>query len=138
MRVDDALGLIAQAFAEARGRGLKPMAVSVLDTGGHVVAAAREDGAGFARLRLAEAKAWGALGLGLGTRALSERAEAAPAFFAAAASLFDGRLIPVPGGLLLSRRGETLGAIGVSGDAADADEACGLQAAAALGFEAKA
>lgn len=137
MRLSDAQAMIAAAFGEARRLQARPLAVVVLDAGGHVVAAAREDGAGFARIRIAEAKAWGALGLGLGTRTLGERAAAAPTFFAAAASLLDGRLLPVPGGLLLSSGGVVTGAVGVSGDAAGIDEACGLAAAAATGFAAE-
>ncbi len=137
MELKLALDLIAAVFAEARRRHAKPLSVIVLDTGGHQVAGAREDGAGFARLEMAKGKAWGSLGLGFGSRTLSERVGNAPEFFAAAASLLEGRLLPAPGGLLVLRGGETIGALGVSGDTGDTDEACAVAAitACGLGYE---
>jgi uncharacterized protein GlcG (DUF336 family) len=58
MRLQDARSLIATTPAEGRRRDARPFTVVVLDAGGHVVASAREDGAGLARIRIAEAKAW--------------------------------------------------------------------------------
>lgn len=107
----------------------------VLDPGGHPVASARQDGASFARLTLAQGRAWDSLGLGFGSRTLSERVTKAPEFFVAAASLLDGRLLSAPGGLLLLRQGALIGALGVSGDTGDTDEACAIFAADSLGLE---
>ncbi|RUT29960.1 heme-binding protein [Arsenicitalea aurantiaca] len=135
MELHIAFALLKATFAEGRRLGARPLSAVVLDSGGHQVAGAREDGAGFARLALAQAKAWGSLSLGLGSRTLSERAPQAPEFFAAAASLLDGRLLPAPGGLLLLREGMLIGAIGVSGDAGDTDEACAIHAVEELGLE---
>lgn len=127
--------LIEGTFAEAGKLRSRPLAVAVLDSGGNMVACARQDGASFGRLKLAEGKAWGSLSLGFGSRTLSERVTSAPAFFSAAAALFEGRLLPSPGGLLLYRGDELIGAIGVSGDAGDTDEACAMAAATSEGLE---
>src|SRR6185312_10635334 len=121
-------------LAEGRRRNTRPLSVVVLDAGGNVVACAREDGAGLGRLQLAHGKAWGSLSLGFGSRTLTERTAGSPSFFAAAASLFEGRLLPSPGGLLLRDGDQPVGAIGVSGDTGDADEACALVAVSAAGL----
>ena len=54
------------------------MAVAVLDAGGHLKAFAREDGAGIIRPQIAMGKAWGALGMGIGSRALARRVAEQP------------------------------------------------------------
>ena len=126
--------LIEHTLAEARSLDTKPMAVVVLDAGGHLVACAREDGASFGRIDLAKGKAWGSLSLGFGSRTLSERVAGAPGFFTAAASLFGGQLLPAPGGLLVLRDDHILGAMGVSGDTGDKDETCAVAAIASCGL----
>lgn len=132
MELTTAMKLIEATLREARKLGARPMAVVVLDAGGHMVACSREDGASFGRVKLAEGKAWGSLSLGFGSRTLSERIDAAPGFFTAAASLLEGRLLPAPGGLLLLEGNRALGALGVSGDTGDNDEACGIAAITSL------
>ena len=133
-----ASGLIAAALAEGRRRGLAPLAACVLDAGGHLVAFQREDGAGFLRFDIAYGKAWGALGMGFGTRELAERAQKAPAFVAALAATSQGRAVPSPGGvIILDGDGSVVGAVGISGDAGDQDEACALAGIAAIGLVAR-
>ena len=127
-----AFEIVKCVLAEARNRGAAPLSVVVLDPGANMVTCAREDGSGFARLDLAYGKAWGSLGLGFGSRTLSQRVEKSPPFFAAAASLLAGRLLPSPGGVLVLRDTELLGAVGVSGDTGDVDEACAVVAITAL------
>ena len=108
------------------------MTVAVLDAGGHLVAFKRQDRSGILREELARGKAWGALGLGMGSRALLARAEQQPAFVNAIAAASGGRVVPVPGGVLVESEGEVIGAVGLSGDLSDKDEACavaGIQAA---------
>ncbi|TKT69211.1 heme-binding protein [Aquamicrobium sp. LC103] len=126
---------IADATLEAgRKRNASPLTVAVLDAGGHVVVMKRADNSGILRCEIAHGKAWGALGMGLPTRTLSERAKNAPAFFAAIAAASEGRLIPVPGGILLRNdSGGIIGAVGVSGDTSDMDEDCAMEAIAACG-----
>ncbi len=111
------------------------MTVAVLDTGGCPIALHREDGSSLLRPKIAEAKAWGALGMGMGGRALAERAAHAPAFMQALTAVSDGRVVPVPGGVLIrNAEGELLGAVGVSGANPDVDEACASHGIASLGL----
>ena len=122
--------IVEAALRKARETGCAPLAVAVLDDGGHLKAFAREDGAGILRPQIAFGKAWGALGMGLGSRNFAKRiAEqpGAPAFFNALAAMSEGRVVPVPGGVLIRDGGDTvIGAVGISGDTSDKDEACAL------------
>ena len=88
--------ITAAVRAAGKERGLKPLTVVVLDAGGHVVSAEREDGASNNRFEIAYGKAYGALALGMGSRSLMARAEQQPYFITAAAAAIGGRLVPVP------------------------------------------
>jgi uncharacterized protein GlcG (DUF336 family) len=123
------------ALAEGRKRKLLPLTVAVLDAGGHLVALKREDGASLIRPQLATAKAWGTLGMGFGSRELSRRAQANPVFFNSLTALADGNMVPVHGGVLIrDGGGDIIGAVGISGDVSDADEACALAGIEAAGL----
>ncbi len=112
-------------LAEGRARNAQPLTVVVLDAGGHVVVTKREDGSGILRCEIATGKAWGALGMGLPSRTLNERAAGNPNFFTALAAASGGRMIPNPGGVLLrDETGRVAGAVGVSGATAPNDEEC--------------
>ena len=109
--------------AAGKEYGLRPLTVVVLDAGGHVVTAEREDGASNNRFEIAHGKAYGALALGMGSRSLMARAEQQPYFISAAAAAIGGKLIPVPGGVLAKdETGMIVGCVGVSGDTSDNDE----------------
>jgi uncharacterized protein GlcG (DUF336 family) len=124
--------LVAAALAEARRRGFQPLAVVVLDARGVVKAAAAEDGTSLKRFEIAHGKAYGALSLGVGSRALAKRAVEQPSFVAAVTHAIGGSLVPVPGGVLLrDRSGTLLGVAGASGDLSDNDEAALLAGIAA-------
>lgn len=124
-----AQALVDAAFGEARRRAARPLGVAVVDTGGHMIAAAREDGAAFLRIDIAMAKAAAVVGMGGDTRGLAERATANPAFFTSLAALANGRVAFSPGGLPIhDAAGTIIGAIGISGDTADTDEACAIAA----------
>ncbi|HEY4163451.1 MAG TPA: heme-binding protein [Dongiaceae bacterium] len=115
--------IASACLAKGRAIGCAPLTVAVLDAGGHVIVSKRSDGSGIIRNEIAYAKAWGALGMGLPSRALADRAAKAPQFFTSLAAVSGGRMIPVPGGVLIkSSEGRLLGAIGVSGDTSDRDE----------------
>jgi uncharacterized protein GlcG (DUF336 family) len=119
--------IVDAGLDRARELGLKPQTIAVLDAGGHLVAFKRHDKSGILRPDIAQGKAWGALGMGLGGRALAQRAEMAPAFFTSLASVSHGRIIPVPGGVLIrTADGDIVGAVGISGDLPDNDEACAV------------
>ena len=93
--------IITGALAHAQAQGAKPLAVIVLDAGGHPMAFARNDGASFYRLDIARAKAQGALGMGSDTRALAERAKGNPAFFQSLSAVVGGGIAYSPGGVLI-------------------------------------
>lgn len=135
---EQADAILAGAFAHAAEAGLKPLAVAVLDAGGRLVAFSRQDGAAPGRWEIARGKAHGAVMLGMPGSAQMARAEAQAYFIAAANGAFGGGLVPVPGGVLVkSDEGATLGAVGVSGDASEADEAAALAGIAAAGLSAQ-
>jgi uncharacterized protein GlcG (DUF336 family) len=130
MRLEQAQRLIAAALAAGRACGARPLAAVVVDAGGHIVASAREDGATIARHEFALAKAWSCVALGLDSRDLETRVRANPAFFSAAATLLSGRLLPAAGGIVIRDGEQVLGALGVSGDTGETDDACAKAAIA--------
>lgn len=137
VKLSQANAIIDAAIAEGQQRRLSPLAVAVLDMGGNLIAFKREDGAGFFRFDIAYGKAWGALGLGFGTREIAERAENLPNFYAALSAVSQGRMIPAPGGVLIAGAdGDVVGAVGISGDIGDNDEVCALAGIKAIGFSA--
>lgn len=114
---------------------LKPMTAVVVDAGGAVVAAQRQDGASPIRVDLAKGKAHGAVMMGLSSRKLGERAESQAYFIQSMNALCHGSLVPVPGGVLLKdSSGQVIGAVGVTGDTSDKDEALALEAIEAVGL----
>ncbi len=137
LKLAQASTIIDAAIAEGRKKSFAPLAVAVLDAGGHLIAFKREDGAGFVRFDIAYGKAWGALGMGFGTRELAERAANFPTFVAALSAASQGRMIPSPGGVLIvGADGEVVGAIGISGDLGDNDEICAVAGIEAVGLSA--
>ena len=125
------------ALKTAREANFEPLTVVVLDSGGHLVACKREDKSGILRFDIAFGKAWGALGMGLGSRTLAGRAPKQPAFFNALAAASGGRLIPAPSGVLIrDRDGDVIGAVGISGDVSDNDEKCAIAGIEAAGLTA--
>jgi uncharacterized protein GlcG (DUF336 family) len=137
MMITQARQIVAAALAHGRAAGMQPLAVLVLDAGGHAVAFEREDGASNLRFQIADGKAYGALGMGIGSRALFERARQAPSFVQAVNGAFGGRLVPVPGGVLVrDGDGALIGAVGISGDNSDNDEAAAVAGIEAAGLTA--
>ncbi|MBG6218386.1 uncharacterized protein GlcG (DUF336 family) [Arthrobacter sp. CAN_A6] len=133
-----AQSIITDALAAGQQHGFKPLTVVVLDAGGHVLAAARQDGASNNRFEIAQGKAYGALALGMGSRAIMQRAEQQAYFIAAATATLGGRLIPVPGGVLVrDQDGVIRGAVGISGDSSDNDETAASTAIEAAGLTAQ-
>lgn len=127
--------IIAAAFAKGAELGLKPLAVAVLDAGGHLLAFQRQDGSSALRPQIAIGKAAGALGLGMSSRKIAEMAAERPSFVAALGSIAPGGVIPAAGGLVfVDTAGAVVGAIGVTGDTSDNDEACALYALGVSGL----
>ena len=129
--------IIDVTLAKAAEMGLKPLTVAVLDAGGHLKALARQDGTSTIRPELAQGKARGAIAMGLGSRALFNRAQEQPFFIQSINALCNGSLVPVPGGVLVrDASGTILGAVGVTGDTSDNDETCAVTAIESAGFTA--
>ena len=128
--------ILSTVLDHSRKGNFKPMGVVVLDARGAVKAAAIEDGNSLKRFEIAHGKAHGALSLGIGSRSIFKRAKEQPYFVASATHIANGALIPVPGGVLIraGAGGEVIGAVGVSGDTSDNDEAAALAGIAAAGL----
>src|SRR5213080_746918 len=132
LTLDIARKILDVALAKGVEKKLKPLAVTVLDARGCVKASAAQDGTSLLRSEIAHGKAYGALAMGMGSRALFQRAQEQPYFVDAVNTMARGALVPVPGGVLITDGTTLLGAVGVSGDTSDNDEACavaGIQAA---------
>jgi uncharacterized protein GlcG (DUF336 family) len=134
----EASTIVDAALTKGRDTNCAPLTVAVLDSGGHLVAFKREDRSGILRPDIANGKAWCALGMGFGSRELAERATKAPMFITALAAVSQGRMVPVPGGVLIKNAaGEILGAVGISGDTSDKDEVCAVAGIEAAGLKAQ-
>ncbi len=131
-----AANLIAdKALEKGRELNFARLTVAVLDAGGQIKVLKREDGSSLLRPEIAVGKAWGVLGMGFGGRELARRAAKMPAFFGALSDLAGGRMVPVPGGVLIrSQSGEILGSVGISGDTSENDETCAVWGIKAAGL----
>jgi uncharacterized protein GlcG (DUF336 family) len=127
LTLDIARRLVDAALAKSIELGLKPIAIAVLDDRGCLKAFVAQDGTSLLRGEVAHGKAYGALALGIGSRAIFKRAQEQAFFVDAVNTLAKGAIIPVPGGVLIrDDAGVLLGAVGVSGDTSDNDELCAL------------
>jgi uncharacterized protein GlcG (DUF336 family) len=133
LTLQQAQTIVTAALKAAREKSFKPLAVVVYDDRGALKALLSEDGTSLKRAEIAMGKAYGALALGVGSRALHKMATDRPYFVAAATHAVGGQLVPVPGGVLIKdAQGRILGSVGVSGDTSDNDEiaaAAGIEAA---------
>jgi len=124
-----------KSLEKGRELGFAPLTVAVLDAGGQIKLLKREDGASLLRPEIATGKAWGVLGMGFGGRELARRAAKMQMFFGALSDLSGGKMVPVPGGVLIrSASGEVLGSVGISGDASENDEVCAVHGIKAAGL----
>ena len=134
--LDQARVMVSVAREKGRELGLKPLSVCVLDAGGHLMAFEREYGASPGRFEIARGKAYGAVMLGMPGSAQMARAEGQAYFMAAVNGAFGGKVVPVPGGVLVMKGGTVMGAVGVTGDTSDNDAAAAVAGIEAAGFEA--
>lgn len=138
LTLSQANAMIDAAFAKGAELGLKPLTVAVLDPGGYLIAAQRQDTCSNVRVRLAQGKAAGALALGVSSRTIGKMAEDRPHFVASVRELGEGGMVPVAGGVIAcDDAGTVLGAVGVTGDTSDNDEACAVAAIESVGLKAK-
>ena len=135
---DIALQIAQTALEKGSDLGLKPLSVVVLDDRASMRICLNQDGTAIHRHRVAHGKANAAMSLGMGSRALGDRAEAQAYFVDAVGRMMDGDFIPVPGGVLIrDSHGTLLGAVGISGDTSDNDEAAAVAAIESAGFTAE-
>ena len=136
--LDQANRIIAEAFRKGAALKLKQLSAVVLDPGGHVIAFQRQDGASTLRFQIAAGKASGALALGVSSRKIGEIAVERPSFVAALGPIAPHGVIPAAGGVIVvDEAGGILGAVGITGDTSDNDEACVLAGIAAAGLKAQ-
>ncbi|CAA0096997.1 Uncharacterised protein [Starkeya nomas] len=129
--------ILSTALDHCRQGNFKPMAIVVLDARGAVKVSAAEDGTSLKRFEVAHGKAYGALSLGMGSRSIFKRAKEQAFFVAAVSHVAGGALVPVPGGVLIREAGgEVIGAVGISGDTSENDEAAATAGIVAAGFAA--
>jgi len=135
LKLADAKVIIENTLAAQAKNGFKPMAVVVLGSGGTIKASESQDGTSLLRPKVAHGKAYGAISMGIGSRALFERSKNEAPFIQAVNGLADGALVPVPGGVLVKNKdGDLIGAVGVTGDTSDNDETCAIAGIEAAGF----
>ena len=129
--------IVDKALEHGRQAKFKPLAVAVLDAGGHLTAFKREDGASIMRPQIAQGKAWGTLGMGFGGREFARRVQSGPAFLTALMVASEGKVVPAAGGVLIRDSGRAIiGAVGISGDTSENDEACAVAGIKAAGLTA--
>src|SRR5437763_893654 len=135
LTLDQASTIIDQALDKGREMNLQPLTVVVLDAGGQLKVMKREDRSSLLRPEIAGGKAWGVLGMGFGGREFARRAAANPAFIQALTVASGGRIVPVPGGVLIrDAAGEIIGSVGISGDTSDKDEICAVHGIRSAGL----
>jgi uncharacterized protein GlcG (DUF336 family) len=134
-----ASSIVDATLKKARELKQMPQTIVVLDTGGHVVCAKSEDGSGIIRFEVAIGRAFGALGMGWGSRTMMERAAQNPNFLTAIVAASGGRMVPNPAGVLIRNAdNHILGAVGISSDTGDNDEIIALAGIEAAGLKADA
>ena len=137
LTLDQAQTIISTALRHGTDHKFQPLAVVVLDARGVLKAYAAQDGTSLRRSEIATGKAHGALSFGIGSRALAKRAATSPHFIAAVTHAVGGSLVPVPGGVLIRAADrEIIGAVGISGDNSDNDEAAAIAGISAAGLTA--
>jgi uncharacterized protein GlcG (DUF336 family) len=133
--LEQALVIAKTALEKGREMKFHPLTVLVLDAGGHMKALLREDNCSILRQDIAMGKAWGVLGMGFGGRELARRAEQVPNFFVALNAMSGGKMVPVPGGVLIRNTdGQIIGSVGVTGDTSINDEICAVAGITAAGL----
>ena len=138
LTLETARTIVAAARRKGRDLDLKPLTVIVLDASGATILLEREDGSSGIRPDVAHGKAYGAVRVGMGSRGLMSRAEQQPFFVQSLNALCHGALVPVPGGVLVKDGGTVVGAVGITGDTSDNDEACAIAGIEAAGLAADA
>lgn len=121
LTLDESLDLIAAARRVATELGV-PLSFAVMDAAGHLLAAARMDGAGWITPEVAQGKAWTAAAFGSPSDAQKQKLAPMPNFASALTTMTHGRYTPQTGAVPVFRDGSLLGALGASGGTGEQDE----------------
>jgi uncharacterized protein GlcG (DUF336 family) len=134
--LDEACNIINATFAEARRRNAYPLTAVLLDAGGRLKAAMKQDGASLLRFEVAYGKAYASLAMGRTSELVLEKWKEKPVFMQDFLKLADGPMFAEAGGQLIrDRHGEVVGAIGTTGDAGAVDDLCAIAGIRAAGFK---
>lgn len=129
--------IVETALAHARANNYNPIGIVVVDARGSLKASAAEDGTSLMRWKVAFGKAYGSIAWGAGSKKIEKMAADRPNFFAGVAHLADGGILPVGGGVLIrDAQNRIIGAVGISGDTSDNDEAAAVAGIKAAGHAA--
>lgn len=126
----DARAIIAAAAKKAEEIG-QPMNIAVVDVGGNLIAHERMDGAWMGGVNISINKAWTSRAFDISTKELAANSGPGQQFFGIDASN-DGRVMIFAGGIPVSRDGEVVGGVGVSGGGGDQDQEVAEAGVAAL------
>jgi uncharacterized protein GlcG (DUF336 family) len=100
-----------------------------VDSGGNPVALQRMDGASILSPDIARAKAFTAVAYRMHSKDMAERMKDRPVAAMGLTQVSGNRVVILPGGVLVKKGEEIIGAIGVSGATSDQDHECGMEAA---------
>lgn len=131
--------IIAAGIAIARHEKHSPLTFCVVDAGGCMVSAQREDGGSTFRYEIAFGKAWTCIALGHSTHFVEKQmTKNRPHFVDSLGPASGGKFIPALGGVLIRSKnsGEIIGAIGITGDTGENDEIVAVKAIEQCGFTA--
>ncbi len=134
--LDEACDIINKTFAEAKRRNAYPLTAVLLDAGGRLKAAMKQDGASLLRFEVAYGKAYASLAMGRTSQLVLEKWKEKPTFMQDFLALTDGPMFAEAGGQLIrDKEGEVVGAIGTTGDAGKIDDLCAIAGIRAAGFK---
>jgi uncharacterized protein GlcG (DUF336 family) len=134
--LDEALKVIHATFAEAKRRNAYPLTAVLLDAGGRMKAALKQDGASLLRFEVAHGKAYAALAMGRSSRMVLQKAKEKPLFMQTFLELADGPMFLEGGGQLIrDKAGEVIGALATTGDTNEVDDLCAIAGIHAAGFK---
>lgn len=128
--------IIDAILQRAREQNCRPMSVVVVEPGAVVKAFKKEDGSAMLRFEMAMGKAYAALALGRSSSLVRVRTEQRPLFMDFLFKASDDRIFAEGGGMLIrAADGELLGAVGVTGDTQEQDEALAAHGIRAAGLK---
>jgi uncharacterized protein GlcG (DUF336 family) len=134
--LDEAIKIINGTFAEAKRRNAYPLTAVLLDAGGRVKCAMKQDGASLLRFEVAYGKAYTSLAMGRTTELVLEKSKEKPMFMQNFLALADGPMFLEAGGQLIrDKAGEVVGSLGTTGDAGSVDDLCAIAGIRAAGFK---